>query len=315
MEMTGRVMVMFPGSLGDFLCFLPAFQVVGRSSAQGVSFVGRAWLFELVRQLPYVIETISIDSGSLAGLFVADGGGDSLAFFSGVSQVFSWFGRARPEVRANLARVVPGQVRIFDFFVGQEDCHAGAYYLRCVGVPEIRCPTVVVGQREKQWVDHYWKACGWHPSARVLILHPGSGGRKKRWAAEGFASVARWWGNQRNCHVLIVLGPAEEQEEGQWRRVGKVETNLSLLQVAALLGRADLYLGNDSGMSHLAGAVGARGAVLFGPTPPQAWRPLGGSLSVLRNVAYRDRTPDAVGISLAEISAEEVITALQAGIC
>jgi len=313
MEMTGRVMVVFPGSLGDFLCFLPALEVIGRLSPRGVSFVGRTELFDLVRQLSYITQTTSIDSGSLTALFVPDSERNrknNLLLFSAVSQVLSWFGHSRPEVQANLAGMVPGQVRTFAFFAGQGNCHASAYYLGCVGVQEIRCPTLVVGRQEKQWVDHYWKECGWHSLTKVLVMHPGSGGRKKRWAAEGFATVARWWREQRNCQVLILLGPAEDQEEEQWRQVGKVETNLSLLQVAALLQRADLYLGNDSGLSHLAGAVGARGVVLFGPTLPQSWRPLGGALAVLRNVAYRYRMPDAVGISLSEISAEEVITAL-----
>jgi len=45
-------------------------------------------------------------------------------------------------------------------------------------------------------------------------------------------------------------------------------------EVAALLSVADLYLGNDSGISHLAAAVGAFGVALFGPTDPRSWRPL-----------------------------------------
>jgi len=89
-----------------------------------------------------------------------------------------------------------------------------------------------------------------------------------------------------------------------------VESALSVWQAAALLSRADLYVGNDSGASHLAGAVGARGVVLFGPTQPQQWRPLGGALSVLQNLRYRTEHPDEDGITLAETSAEEVIATL-----
>ena len=92
--------------------------------------------------------------------------------------------------------------------------------------------------------------------------------------------------------------------------MGEVASELSLLQVAALLSQADFYLGNDSGVSHLAGAVGARGVVLFGPTLPQQWRPLGGNLSIIRNSEYRSILPAHDGISLEEIAVEEVIANL-----
>src|SRR5262249_61063988 len=93
---------------------------------------------------------------------------------------------------------------------------------------------------------------------RVLIVHPGSGGQRKRWAPEGFIRVCQWW-REKKGRVLLLLGPAEEREAEGWRQTGgEVENTLSLLQVAALLSRADLYVGNDSGVSHLAGAGGAR---------------------------------------------------------
>jgi ADP-heptose:LPS heptosyltransferase len=144
----------------------------------------------------------------------------------------------------------------------------------------------------------------------LLIIHPGSGGKKKRWDPEGFVQVSRWWREQKKGTVLILLGPVEEEETERWSEVAHTEGALSLLQAAALLSRADAYLGNDSGLSHLACAVGARGVVLFGPTSPRQWRPLGGALSVLRNEAYRECRPDIPGISLAEIPVEKVQTAL-----
>jgi ADP-heptose:LPS heptosyltransferase len=230
--------------------------------------------------------------------------------FSGVPQIISWFGHSQPEVRATLERFTPGRVQSFAFFTGQEDLHASAYYLRCVGSEELCCPSLTLAEEERQWLNSYWQRRSWRPDSRVLVIQPGSGGKKKRWASEGFAQAARWWKSHKNRHVLILLGPAEEEEEDLWRQVGEVEKELSLCQLAALLSRADVYLGNDSGVSHLAGAVGARGTVLFGPTRPQQWRPLGGALSVLHNVQYRTAIPQDSGISLKEIPVEEVIAGL-----
>src|SRR5262249_6000005 len=110
----------------------------------------------------------------------------------------------------------------------------------------------------------------------------GSGGRPKRWSRAGFAEIARrhvgrGWG------VTILLGPAEESEAGEWQHPGvHVVVGLDLVAVAALLAAGSSYLGNDSGVSPLAGAVGARGVAVFGPTDPRCWRPLSRGIAALR---------------------------------
>src|SRR5262245_18700106 len=309
-----RTLVLFPGSLGDFLCLLPALMELAGSTPDGVvEVVARGELLGMIQRLPFVCQAFSLDSGIFAQLFCPLGASaeQGLSFSVPVSEIFSWFGHAHPEVRMNLNRIAPGRIRSFAFFTGQEDCHASAYYLRCVGTKELRGPSLLLGEEERQWLDRYWRLHDWPPSSRVLIIHPGSGGQKKRWATEGFVQICHWWQQQKKGKVLILLGPAEEEEAESWRQTGgQIERNLSLLQVAALLSRADLYLGNDSGISHLAGAVGVRGVVLFGPTRPQQWRPLGGSLSVLHNAAYRAALSQVSGISLTEIPYEKVLVSL-----
>jgi len=305
--------VLFPGSLGDFLCLLPALDVIRHAMpGGGVEVVVRGEALEMARQLPWIYCVSSLDRGLFAQLFSQPGtvSAETSCFFSGVTAVFSWYGHARAAVSTNLNLLISRGVQSFAFFTGQEDCHASAYYLRCVGTEELRCPSVAVEEEAKRWLDHYWERQAWRPSSRVLVIHPGSGGHKKRWAPEGFTQVARWWQERKNGKALILLGPAEEREEGSWRQVGVVEKNLPLWQVAALLSRAELYLGNDSGVSHLAGAVGARGVVLFGPTRPQQWRPLGGALSVIQNVPYRAAFPHVSGISLAEVPLQAVLAGL-----
>jgi ADP-heptose:LPS heptosyltransferase len=116
--------------------------------------------------------------------------------------------------------------------------------------------------------------------------------------------------NTGGQHVCILLGPAEIGEEVHWKRFGRVESSLDLAQVASILSRATLYIGNDSGVSHLAGAVGARGGAIFGPTRPDQWRPLGGAITVVRNQTYRKENPNREGISLEEIPVQQVINLL-----
>lgn len=306
-------LVFFPGSLGDMLCLLPALKAITETENRtSLEIVARPELLPVLRCLPFVQRAVSIEQRVFSRLFSQSlsGGGELLALFPSISTIFSWFGYNSPEVKINLNHIAPGRVRSFAFFTGQEDCHASAYYLRCVGVEELSSPSLSLGEEDRRWAERYWDQRGYLPSSRLLVIHPGSGGKKKRWDQEGFMQISRWWRKHKKGIVLILLGPAEEEEAERWSEVAETEDDLSLLQVATLLSRADAYLGNDSGLSHLAGAVGARGVALFGPTSPRQWRPLGGALSVLRNESCREHQPSAPGISLTEIPVEEVQTAL-----
>ena len=308
-----RILVLFPGSLGDFLCFLPALRFIHAANPGSTVEIGaRGDGLLIAQRLPEIARTLSLESSTFAKLFSSSPSLNSEEehFFTSAHEILSWFGHDRLSISEVLPQIRGGGVRSFAFFTGQEDCHATAYYLQCVGGNDLSCPSLVLKTEEKQWLDVYWQQCGWSTDSRILVLHPGSGGKKKRWASEGFAHVAQWWKARSNSKILILLGPTEEQEAEDWRLVGKVESALSIWQTVALLSRADVYVGNDSGVSHLAGAVGARGVVLFGPTRPQQWQPLGGALSVLQNVSYRTEQPNVAGITLAEIPAEEMIAAL-----
>jgi heptosyltransferase III len=308
-----RLLILFPGSLGDFLCFLPTLQFL-RAAYPGceIAIAARGEGLALAHRLPEVARTLSLESGTFAKLFSPSPSftTEEEQLFLSADEILSWFGHAQPEVHAAFRYLGARRVRAFPFFSGQEHTHAVAYYLRCVGGTELLCPSLVLGHEDKQWLKIYWRQRGWNARSRILVLHPGSGGKKKRWDAEGFAHIARWWAARNNAQVLILLGPAEEQEVAHWRLFGHVESALSVWQAAALLSRADFYVGSDSGVSHLAGAVGARGVVVFGPTQPRQWRPLGGALSVLQNLPYRTAHSDEAGIALPEISTDEVMSAL-----
>lgn len=108
-----------------------------------------------------------------------------------------------------------------------------------------------------------------------LALHPGSGSPRKNWPAERFAELARRLSADRPW--LLVSGPADAAALATLSKApGAVPArDLPLRTLAAVLRRAGLYVGNDSGVSHLAAAAGAPCLALFGPTPARVWRPLG----------------------------------------
>ena len=283
-----------------------------------VSLAVRGPAFEIAQYLPSIRAVYSLDSRIFSLLFSSSFGDkqEEQRFFSSFTHIFSWFGNADERVLANLERH-SRYVRSFPFFSGQIpgqfQIHASQYYLRCVGIEEIRCPSLFAGAEKDHWGQHRSDERKWSPYTQILIMHPGSGGHKKRWDPNGFRRIAEWWKTERTNSqrvVLILLGPAEEAESNLWRASGHVMQGMRVWQVATLLQRATLYLGNDSGVSHLAGAIGARGGVIFGPSQPQLWRPLGGNLTVIRNDRYRAASPHIAGVSLLEVPAERVMAAL-----
>jgi ADP-heptose:LPS heptosyltransferase len=125
------------------------------------------------------------------------------------------------------------------------------------------------------------------PTLKPVVIHPGSGGRHKCWHLRNFLSVARMLANE-GAEVVFLLGPAEreqfsESETAEIKRTGRTLANLTLADVLAVLGCARGFIGNDSGIMHLAAALGIRTVAVFGPTDPVIYGPLGPAVTILRS--------------------------------
>ena len=118
---------------------------------------------------------------------------------------------------------------------------------------------------------------------RVLAIHPGSGSAAKNWSPENFARVAD--GVSERAKVLLISGPATDGVEEVRRALKKADSfvadNLPLIQLAAVLKLSTAYLGNDSGITHLAAALGVPTVAIFGPTDPAIWGPRGPGVRLL----------------------------------
>ncbi|MCE5335742.1 MAG: glycosyltransferase family 9 protein [Desulfobacteraceae bacterium] len=121
---------------------------------------------------------------------------------------------------------------------------------------------------------------------RPVILHPGSGGRRKIWPLQNWRSLAGWMRGNIPEPVLLSVGPADECLDDFARDMSRagipVLRGLTLLQTAALLAKSSLYIGSDSGVSHLAASVGAPTVAVFGPTDPNVWGPRGDMVRIVR---------------------------------
>ena len=118
----------------------------------------------------------------------------------------------------------------------------------------------------------------------VVVLHPGSGSPKKNWPLENFLALAREW-TARGPSVLFVVGEADQAIRSRLQEMNPPPALLAdatLVEVAESVSTARLYVGNDSGVSHLAAALGVPTVVLFGPSDAAIWAPRGAHVRVLQ---------------------------------
>jgi hypothetical protein len=140
-----------------------------------------------------------------------------------------------------------------------------------------------------------------------LVVHPGSGSAAKNWPPERFAAVVPAVEARLGLPSVMLAGPADDAVIQRLRHAAPVLppilADLPLPVVAALLLRARGYLGNDSGVAHLAGQLGLPTLVLFGPTDPALWRPLGPRVQVLRATPLADLTVETALAALVPLLA------------
>ena len=296
-ESIERVVLVFPGALGDLLLALPALRALrARHAGARVTAVVSQPLRALVELAGVADATAALEGADAAALF---GGERWPSWLDGRPFVYSWLGGGDDEVRARVAAAARG-ARFFGVERGRAVTHAAVAYARAVGAPT-DADALAAAARLVPASSAAAEALCARLAAPILAAHPGAGGRAKRWDIVGFVQVAHWW-RSRGGSVVAIAGPAEA---GEPPALGAPEVrDWPLVDLAALLARAALYLGNDSGVSHLAGAVGAAGVVLFGPTEGRRWRPLAGRLVAL---GARGGGPD--GIPLAALPAARVIAA------
>jgi len=133
-----------------------------------------------------------------------------------------------------------------------------------------------------------------------VVIHPGSGGRLKCWPLDNFQILAhRLQARHGGLGILLVVGEAEIERWGEetLHRLGREFPLLQcqdLLQLAGLLAGAKAYVGNDSGPSHLAAALGTPTVALFGATSPVHFAPLGPAVRVVRGETMDEITVEQV---------------------
>ncbi len=120
----------------------------------------------------------------------------------------------------------------------------------------------------------------------LWAMHSGSGSPHKNWPLEGFLEVAQELRSLKKAQPVFLMGPVEQETSPETVETIKARGfpilgGMTLPVLAGVLSQCAGYLGNDSGVSHLAAALGLPTVVLFGPTDPIFWGPKGKKVRIL----------------------------------
>jgi ADP-heptose:LPS heptosyltransferase len=297
-----RVLVIFPGALGDFVCVLPAIEALAaRHRSCSIEVMARAELARLAVGRTAVARAHSIDAPNVSALF-GESDGENVEpreLFAGYDRIYSFFASNDAHFRMRLAAVADGEVSFHPFRPLDDDSdepHIAAAYLRSIGESDAPMRPRIEPTRDDLRAAADAIAKSRCDPSNLIAIFPGSGSPAKNWPLDKFAALASILSERSS--VVFILGPTESAMEPILRQHGfPILKGLDLGTVAGIARLAVGFVGNDSGVSHLAAATDAPGVVIFGPTDAQRWRPLG-RIAVL---GHQD-TPDEVAAALTRIA-------------
>ena len=281
-----NVLIIRPGALGDTLMLLPAIARLRASTK--ITLVGRfPGLYFLD---PYVQTCIDYEGQGWHNLFLERPEHDALPV-PGVEKVVAFLSDPEGRVKNNLKNCLPpNSVFIFPPFpLKDKETHVAFYLAQCLqmaGLPvDVRrsfkdaCSRPLIEKKVSS------------AQREGIVLHPGSGGEKKNHAPSFWLGVIRGLRKiflNKTEKFILLLGPAEEHLYSFYRgQLG--DEGLALIftpekeELLSILGEAALYIGHDSGITHLTAMLGTPTIALFKNSSVQQWRPLGPEVRVIED--------------------------------
>jgi heptosyltransferase III len=294
-----KILVIRGGALGDLLVTLPTLRLLREQWPEAhIELLGHPALADpVVGAGRFYLDAVrSVDRGPLSTFFMPRAVLDPawMDYIGSFDLVLSYFYDPDELFETNLRRCEPGELLVHSPRVPEKFLAPAARYfaeiLRPLGLrlgekingEIIPSPSDLDGARAF--------LSGLEPGTRLVAIHPGSGGENKTWAAKNWAELGRSLVQRfPDLTLLLIEGEADADAAKlvaeAWHDLRLVRARLLPLSIlGAVMGRASLYLGHDSGITHLAAAVRADLPViaLFGPTDPTVWAPPRLGVRVLR---------------------------------
>jgi heptosyltransferase III len=295
-----RVLVIRGGAIGDFILTLPALKALRDAHPNAhIEILGYRHIAALAENRFYVQAVRSIEYGPLSSFFAENSElpAKLASYFASFDLIISYLYDPDRIFENNLRRCGAENLLCGPAKIVETTVHAA----RQLALPIEQLGIEVDDLTEKVFpsIDDRQFALEFLQNLQqpILAIHPGSGSTEKNWPLENWIALFSRNGGVSltedkraqagNAFSLVVIsGEADKAEarvlEREWRNREVCFTkNLPLPHLAAVLERS-IFIGHDSGISHLAAAAGANCVLLFGPTDPDVWAPRNKNVQILR---------------------------------
>ena len=292
-----RILVIRGGAIGDFILTLPALKALRDACPRAhIEILGYKHIAVLAENRFYAQAVRSIEYGPLSRFFARNSElpPELVNYFASFDLIISYLYDPDRIFENNLRGCGVENLLCGPSKIVEKADHAARQLARPVEDLGIR----VVDLSEKVFPlieDRQFASDFLRPLQQPIVtIHPGSGSKKKNWPLENWITLfsregglagAKGKGGCRCPSLVIISGEADkaqtEQLECEWKdRDVRFAKNLPLPHLAAVL-ESSIFVGHDSGISHLAAAAGANCILLFGATNPDVWAPKNRNVRVL----------------------------------
>lgn len=311
---TKAILMIHSGAVGDFVLTLPAVAALRRRFPRArITLAGRANVLDLAVNSSCVDRTLDLEKNGFHRLFTADEiPAELVGYLSAFDLIVSWFGAGDATYTVNLRRCNARSLIARPFPSADTNQHVADHLLSTLAplgiagedaTPTIRLNASARARGAEILAQTLSKSQATHP---VVAVHTGSGSLRKCWPAENFARLIDQLVKKQDATILLIQGPDEDSPDAVTvkRVLARVRhakpllvMGLNLTELAGVLVHGRCFVGNDSGVTHLAAAVGTPVVAIFGVTDPRVWGPRGERV----HIVYR-----GLG-SLDKISVQEVL--------
>jgi heptosyltransferase III len=284
------IILVHPGGLGDLLLAVPAIRLLReRFPDHQLLLCGHGETVELLTACRLVDRWISAQTTACTGLFSGTPPDDPLLkdWLGRCDVAVAWTSDGNGALAAALRQSGAVEAVVQSPFASTlRSIHQSERFIEIVcseagpvSIAPLPLPAELRVQAEGYFLDR--RICSKRP---VAMVHPGSGSWHKCVKAEILVPVIEAL-EREGREPIILEGPADHEMVErlliQIPRPPIVVRDLPLSVLAGLLSQVDLFLGRDSGVTHLAAVLGTPTVALFGPTDPRRWAPKGPAVIVV----------------------------------
>jgi len=304
-RLSNRALIIQPGAIGDCVLTLPVAEFIGKKFKIGtITMLGRSQYMLYLPTRSCIDSIRDLDSIDLHRLFIPSKDfelqdNDSLiTAFAGFQHIFTFLGNPGSDFEHNLIFTAncsnavevttlspkpPSNYKnhIINFYIDTIVNSCSEYIKRKPSAASFAARKKIIKPLRSDAAAGrtILDSIGIKKNSKPAVIHPGSGGIKKCWNIENFYLLAEELLDAGES-VVFLIGPAEQERFSRkiidrLSLLAPVIFEFSLSRTFQLLSCCGCFIGNDSGIAHIAGASGASTVVCFGPTDPAVYSPLG----------------------------------------